>query len=41
MRSALGTVLFLLRGLGLKTAAIDRHYDPGKLDRIIARTVQD
>ncbi len=35
------TVLFLLRGLGLKEAAIDRHYDPGKLNSIIAQTVQD
>ena len=34
-------VRFLLRGLGLKQAAVDRHYDPGELDRIIARTVQD
>lgn len=34
-------VLFLLRGLGLKEAAIDRHYDPGTLNSIIARTVQD
>ena len=34
-------VLFLLRGLGLKEAAIDRHYDPGKLNTIIAQTVQD
>ena len=34
-------VLFLLRGLGLKEEAIDRHYDPGKLNSIIARTVQD
>ena len=34
-------VLFLLRGLGLKQAAIDRHYDPGKLNSIIARTVRD
>ena len=32
------TVLFLLRGLGLKEAAIDRHYDPGKLISIIAST---
>ena len=35
------TVLFLLRGLGLKEAAIDRHYDPGKLNSIIAHTTQD
>ncbi len=34
-------VLFLLRGLGLKEAAIDRHHDPGKLNSIIARTLQD
>jgi AcrR family transcriptional regulator len=34
-------VLFLLRGLGLKEAAIDRHYDPGKLDRFIAQTLKD
>ena len=34
-------VLFLLRGLGLKEAAIDRHYDSGKLNSIIAQTVQD
>ena len=34
-------VLFLLRGLGLKEAAIDRHYNPGKLKTIIAQTVQD
>ncbi len=34
------TVLFLLRGLGLKQAAIDRHYDPGKLNAVIAQAVQ-
>ena len=34
-------VLFLLRGLGLKEAAIDRHYDPGKLNSIIVQIVQD
>ena len=33
-------VLFLLRGLGLKQATIDRHYDPGKLNGVIAQTVQ-
>ena len=38
---AASTVLFLLRGLGLKEAAIDRHYDPGKLNSIIAQTTQD
>jgi AcrR family transcriptional regulator len=31
------TILFLLRGLGLKDAAVDRHYDPGKLKDIISR----
>ena len=35
------TVLFLLRGIGLKETAIDRQYDPGKLNSIIARTIQD
>ena len=35
------TVLFLLRGLGLKEATIDRHYDPGKLNSIIAQTTRD
>ena len=35
------TVLFLLRGLGLKEAAIDRHYDPGKLNSVIAQITQD
>ncbi len=34
-------VLFLLRGLGLKEEAIERHYDPGKLNSIIAQTVRD
>ena len=34
-------VLFLLRGLGLKEAAIDRHYDPGKLNSVIAQTIRD
>ena len=34
-------VLFLLRGLGLRQAAIDRHYNPGKLNSIIAQAVQD
>ncbi len=34
-------VLFLLRGLGLREEAIDRHYDPGKLNSIIAQIVQD
>ena len=34
------TVLFLLRGLGLKEAAIDRHYDPSELDGIIAQAIQ-
>ena len=34
-------VLFLLRGLGLKEAVIDRHYDPGKLDTVMSQTVQD
>ncbi len=34
-------VLFLLRGLGLKQAAIDRHYDPGKLNSVIAQTIRD
>ncbi len=34
-------VRFLLRGLGLKEAAIDRHYDPGKLDNIISQMVRD
>ena len=34
-------VVFLLRGLGLKQAAIDRHYDPGKLNDVISRTVRD
>ena len=33
-------VLFLLRGLGLKQAAIDRHYDPGKLNSITAQTTE-
>ncbi len=35
------TVLFLLRGLGLKQAAIDRHYDAGKLNSIIAQMTRD
>lgn len=35
------SVLFLLRGLGLKEAAIDRHYDPGKLNAVIAHTIKD
>jgi AcrR family transcriptional regulator len=35
------TVLFLLRGLGLKEAAIDRHYDPGKLNAVISQTIKD
>ena len=35
------TVLFLLRGLGLKEAAIERHYNPGKLNSIIAQATQD
>ena len=34
-------VLFLLRGLGLKEAVVDRHYDPGKLNSIVAQIVQD
>ena len=33
-------VLFFLRGLGLREAATDRHYDPGKLN-IILQMVQD
>lgn len=33
-------VLFLLRGLGVKEAAIDRHYDPGKLNSIITQTTE-
>ncbi len=35
------TVLFLLRGLGLKESAIDRHYDPGKLNAAIAQISRD
>lgn len=35
------SILFLLRGLGLKEAAIDRHYDPGKLNAVIAHTIKD
>jgi AcrR family transcriptional regulator len=35
------TVLFLLRGLGLKQAAIDRYYDPGKLNAVIGQIVKD
>jgi len=34
-------ILFLLRGLGLKEAAIDRYYDPGKLNAVIAQIVKD
>ncbi len=34
-------VLFLLRGLGLKTAAIKRHYDPNALKSILAQIDQD
>jgi AcrR family transcriptional regulator len=36
-----GTVRFLLRGLGLKNTAIDRHYDPKELKRILARIGQE
>lgn len=32
------TVRFLLRGLGLTKAAIDRHYDPAKLEAVIAQS---
>ena len=35
------TFLFVLRGLGLKQAVIDSHYDPGKLNSVIAQTIQD
>lgn len=35
------TVRFLLRGLGLKSATIDRHYDPKKLKNIFARMGQE
>lgn len=34
-------VLFLLRGLGLKEAAIDRHYDPVRLYAAITRISKD
>ena len=34
-------VLFLLRGVGLKQAAIDRHYDPGLLGAVIAQTTKN
>ncbi len=33
-------VLFLLRGLGLKQAAVDRYYDPGMLNGVIAQTIR-
>lgn len=35
------TVRFLLRGLGLQTAAIDRHYDPKKFKAIFASMDQE
>jgi AcrR family transcriptional regulator len=35
------TVRFLLRGLGLKKAAIDRHYDPKELKNIFTRIDQE
>lgn len=35
------TVRFLLRGIGLRSAAIDRHYDPAKLETIFASMDQD
>lgn len=35
------TVRFLLRGLGLRNAAIDRHYDPQELKNILARVRQE
>lgn len=35
------TVRFLLRGLGLRNAAIDRHYDPKKLRTIFASMNQE
>ncbi len=34
-------VLFLLRGLGLKEKAIDRHYDPGRLNDLLAQTARN
>ena len=34
------TVSFLLRGLGLRQAAIDRHYDPAKINSIIAQVME-
>ena len=34
-------VLFLLRGLGLRQAAINRYYHPGKLNGLIAQALQD
>ena len=34
-------VLFLLRGLGLKQSAIDRHYDPETLRTVILQMVQE
>jgi AcrR family transcriptional regulator len=37
----ISAVLFLLRGLGLKEAAIERDYDPGKLNSIISQIIKE
>ena len=34
-------IMFFLRSLGLNDTAIHRHYDPGKLNMIIARIVAE
>ena len=36
-----GAVRFLLRGLGLKEAAVALHYDPGELDGTFSRMIQE
>ncbi|WP_050748417.1 TetR/AcrR family transcriptional regulator [Granulibacter bethesdensis] len=33
-------VLFLLRGLGLREEVIERHYDPGRLNAAITKTIR-